>query len=242
MTICISALIKDSEGNIVTRAASDSEVSYGSKRLRGISNSCEKVLLFPGACVSASGSGCVFEALNILQNDQTFIKKVQFRTREDIRDFAYDFFAQFNLLVESAKLNPEDANVGVLLITTTDKVFGVFADCSVFQFDEYFCSGSGADTAMGLMLAYYDDLGASPTAEDLERILTKAIEKTCAVESGCGLPVKLYIPPAPNPPVTKKARKKKVLTEDTNSAKLNSEELGERKSDNQSRIKRTGLP
>lgn len=213
MTICISALIKDSEGNVITRAASDSEVSYGSKRLRGISKSCEKVLLFPGACISASGSGCVFEALNILQNDQSYIKKVQFRTREDIRDFAYDFFQQFNLLIEGAKLNPEDASVGVLLVTTTDKVFGIFADCSVFEFDEYFCSGSGADTAMGLMLAYYDDLGAHSTAEDLERVLTKAIEKTCAVESGCGIPVKLYTPPEPNPPVSKKTRKKKSLTQ-----------------------------
>lgn len=219
MTICIASRFVREDGTVITRAASDSEVSYGNRRLRGLATT-EKVIQFNGASVAASGSGCVFEALDILKSDPQYAKKVQFRTRADIRMFAIDLFEQIDSLIDQAKISREEVSTGAILVTTEDSVWAIFQDLSVFPFNEYFCSGSGADTAMGLMIPYYKQLGANATEEDLERILTEVIKETCALELGCGEPVRLYSVLAPNPPTKVKTKKRKLLTEANDSAKI----------------------
>jgi ATP-dependent protease HslVU (ClpYQ) peptidase subunit len=212
MTICIACKVTKADGTVITRSASDSEVSFGNKRLRGISKSCEKIIQFPGASIAASGSGCVFETLLKLKGDKKYAKTVQFRNREDVVDFAGNFFALFDELVSSSNISKEDASIGVILVTTATQIFAIFQDFSVFEFDEWFCSGSGADTATGLMTAYYKKLGANPSEEELEQVLIEAITDTCEIEQGCGLPVKMYLTLAPNPPI--KRRKKRIDKEE----------------------------
>lgn len=224
MTICISAKITREDGSIVTRAASDSEVSFGNKRLRGISKSCEKIIQFPNANVSASGSGCVFEALDILRSDQKYYNSVQFRTRADIRTFAMDFYSEVDSLIEQSKISRDEVSIGAILVTTEDKIFAIFQDLSIFEMDEWFCSGSGSDTATGLMTAFYKEIGAHSTEEDLENVLIKAIEATCEVEQGCNPPIKIYTTLAPNPPIKVKPKKRKLLTESTDSTKISESE------------------
>ena len=235
MTICISGKITREDGTVVTRAASDSEVSFGNKRLRGISNSCEKIIQFPGANISASGSGCVFEALDILKSDPKYYNSVQFRNRADIRMFAIDLFEQVDSLIEQAKISREEVSMGVILVTTEDSIYGIFQDLSIFSFDHWFSSGSGSDTAVGLMTAYYKELGAHSTEEDLENILIKAIEATCEVEQGCNPPIKLYTTLAPNPPIKTKTKKRKLLTDTNDSAKISEVEGVSKKNDNKKR-------
>lgn len=236
MTICIAAKITRADGTVITRTASDSEVSFGNRRLRGISKSCEKVIQFNGASVSASGSGCVFEALLRLKNDKKYANSIQFRTRDDIVNFSLDFYEEFNNLINSSGISKEDASIGNILITTDTQVFAVFQDFSIFEFDEYFCTGSGSDTATGLMIAYYKKLGANPSEEDLEWVLKEVIEETCALEMGCGLPLMIYKPLAPNPLLIKKPKKKKKkLTNKEDSSKITSSDEGVTKSANNKR-------
>lgn len=241
MTICISARFIKQDGTVVTRVASDSEVSFGSKRLRGISMSAEKVVQFPGASIAASGSGCVFEALDILKSDPKYYSSVQFNTRADIRNFAIDLYSEVDSLIDQSKISREEVSIGAILVTTKDTVWAIFQDLSIFSFDEWFCTGSGADTATGLMTSYYKRWNTLQE-EDLEWILTEVIKETCAIEQGCGEPVRIYSVLAPNPPVKVKTKKRKVLTETPSSDKLNQAEEGVSKSDKQSRPKRHRLP
>lgn len=210
MTICIACKVTRPDGTVITRTASDSEVSFGSKRLRGITKSCEKVIQFNGASVAASGSGCVFEALDILKTDQEYANNVQFKTRADIRTFAIDLYTELDSLVDQAKISKEDVSIGAILITTETTVWSIYQDLSIFEFDEWTCTGSGADTAYGLMLSEYRRLDNCCSEEALENMLIDVIERTCEAEQGCGPPVKVYTPLAPNPPKTKKSRKKKL--------------------------------
>lgn len=240
MTICISAKITKKDGTVITRSCSDSEVSYGNQRLLGLADS-EKVIQFPGASIAASGSGCVFETLLKMKADQKYIKAVQFKTRDDIVEFSLDFFELFDNLVQSSNVSKEDASMGTILITTEDKIYAIFADLSIFEFKNYFCSGSGASTAQGLMLAYYETLDENSTEEDLEKLLTKVIEKTCEIELGCGGDIKIYTVEAPNPPLTKKTKKKKLTNESTNGKISSCEDSPEVKNDNKERTRRAGF-
>lgn len=237
MTICISAKFTKEDGTVVTRAASDSEVSFGNKRLRGISKSCEKIIQFPNANISASGSGCVFEALDILRSDPKYYNSVQFRTRADIRTFAMDFYSEVDSLIEQSKISRDEVSIGAILVTTEDKIFAIFQDLSIFEMDEWFCSGSGSDTATGLMTAFYKELGAQSTEEDLENVLIKAIEATCEVEQGCNPPIKLYSVLAPNPPTKVKTKKRKLLTDPSSDDKLSQTEGVSKKNDKQGKSK-----
>lgn len=230
MTICIASRFVREDGTVITRAASDSEVSYGNRRLRGLATS-EKVIQFNGGSVAASGSGVVFEALDILKSDPKYASSVQFKTRAHIRMFAIDLFEQIDSLIDQAKISRDEVSTGVILVTTEDSVWAVFQDLSVFPFSEYFCSGSGADTAMGLMIPYYKQLGANATEEDLERILTEVIKETCALEQGCGEPVRLYSVLAPNPPTKVKTKKRKLLTDNPSDDKLSQTEGVSKKND-----------
>lgn len=225
MTVCVGAKLLDAEGNVkAVRIATDSQVSLSSRRMVGISKSCFKAIEFPGAVVAASGSGCVFEALSILKNDQKFIDKVQFRNRDDVRLFAADFCEEFNTLLDGAPCEKSDTQMGVLLVATDNALYSVYSDRSVFEHDWFNTSGSGGEMADILMWAYYEDyLTPESTEEDLEALLTKVITKVCEREDGCGLPCVIYKPSGANPLLTKKSRKKK-LTNPAPNGKITSEE------------------
>ena len=226
MTVCVGAKLLDAEGNVkAVRIATDSQVSLSSRRMIGISKSSFKAIEFPGAVVAASGSGCVFEALSILKNDQKFMSKVQFRNREDIRLFAADFCEEFNTLLDGAPCEKSDTQMGVLLIATENALYSVFSDRSVFEHDWFNTSGSGGEMADILMWAYYEDyLSPESTEEDLEALLTKVITKVCEREDACGLPCVIYKPSGANP-LKIKSRKKK-LTNLAPSDKINHENEG----------------
>lgn len=237
MTVCLGAKLLDADGNVkAVRVATDSQVSLGQTKMIGISKSCAKGVAFPGAFIACSGSGIVFEALALLQEDKEYYNKVQFRTREDIRSFARDFFEQYKSLLEESLCSEGDAQMGVLLIATNDELYSVYSDLSIFTFDYWNSSGSGASTAHALMMAYYDELGPDSTEEDLERILNRVMEKTCEIEEGCSGPIVIYTPQEPNPLLIKKSRKKK-LTNKPSDDKIAAGDVPEVRNDKKRRAK-----
>ena len=211
MTICISCKYLKEDGTHGTLAASDSEVSVGEKRLLGISGSDNKMVSFPGAVVSMSGNGCVYEALLMLREDEKFSKRVQFRTRKDIREFALNFSAQYKHLTEQATIDANELTVGVLVIATPDKIWSVFCDLSIFEHEYFYYTGSGGATALGLLTHY----NPSFNKEELRDFLVKTIQTVSVSDLGCGGQVKVWEVEAPNPPPSKKKRKK-LTVEPTN--------------------------
>lgn len=208
MTIGIAAKYLKEDGTCGVLAACDSEVTVGDRRLQGISSSDNKMVSFPGGIVLMSGNGCVYEALLMMREDEKYSRRVQFRTRKDIREFALNFAAQYKALTEQAPMDAAELTVGVLLVATPDKVWSIFCDLSIFEHDHYYYTGSGGASASGILHSY------SPTfdKEELTGFLVHTIQTVSYSDLGCGGPVKVWEVEAPNPLPVKKSKKKKLTT------------------------------
>lgn len=110
---------------------------------------------------------------------------------EDVSDIEYlctDFIDSLRFALESAKYSKEENNISsvpfesMILLGYKNKLYSIFHDYSILEFNDYYAIGSGSDFALG-SLETSRNLGISP-----RKRIELALEAACKFSVGCAPP------------------------------------------------------
>lgn len=188
MTCCVISKILDHNGKPIVVVGSESEVSDQNERLVGVVGD-QKIHKLGNCYVLISGMSPIAEVLEIIASDEDFCKDLVVKNKTDVRELAETIYSTLKELVE-ASITSSDIlqHLGLLLIATSERIFGVYNDLSVFEFDNFQTSGIGSTIAKGALHVLHNRLKKASTivAEDLEAIVRESIEIANTHTLGCG--------------------------------------------------------
>lgn len=194
MTICCVAKIKDPKTDkYITVVGSDSEISDSTERLLGVVGA-SKVVKLNNAYVCISGQGPIMEAVEDLQEEPEF--KLIINNKKDVRDLCSTIMSRMKEIAEEGVISNDIVeHLGLLLVAIPGRIFAVYNDLSVFEFEQFQTNGAGASIARGALQVHYNQLMLKKhiTPRQLEDAVYNSIHIANTYTLGCGGKIYTYV-------------------------------------------------
>ena len=169
--------------------AADSLTTFGDVRqTSAYDSSSEKILPFKDGFIGIVGSAAHHVVMQEVLSKES--DKIQLDSREKI----YTSFLHLHpVLKQKYFLNPkeddedsyESSRIDALIVNPSG-IYGVYSLREVFTYNKFWAIGAGAEIALGALYAAYGHL------DDVEQIVTLAIEASAEFHTSTALPLSMY--------------------------------------------------
>ena len=171
--------------------AADSLTTFGDTRLSAeYDQTSEKIVHYKGTYIGLCGSAAhqlVFESLLAKHGDFDFSHKAGiFETFRKLHPILKE---QHYLNPKEEEDDPYESTQITALIANANGIFGVFSMREVFEYTQFWATGSGAEFALGAMQARYGQL---KTAEAVARV---GVDIGATFDKNSALPMTIYTLP-----------------------------------------------